>query len=271
MIMTKNTLCRTSLFIAIASIISFTTAFADTPVVQNGQYQFVTLKDFTKEEVKGIGFTLSRDSEIDIQALGGGSKSAWIDFSDETKSQMYAAGWIINADTREVVWEMTMDNTDGKSDNRKFSGPVSLKKGSYEVYFSAHGFIHSSTFNYSSVNIDRRRSKAKSNLELKILKFFDDISLYDEFMEFAKDRWFITLSVPESMKDGIALFDAPKKISHIVFAGTGVGDKTYLRKSMTVTRDVTVKSMRLEKEERETTHLTMDGLSIMRHVSESGK
>jgi len=113
----------------------------------------VDLRDFTETEVKGTGFVLKEDAAVRISALGGGDRVFWREmFDNADESRMYASGWIIDTDSRDVVWEMTMDNTSGRSYKRSFEGTVQLKRGAYEAYFAAYGFYHSSMFSSSSIN-----------------------------------------------------------------------------------------------------------------------
>jgi hypothetical protein len=60
---------------------------------------FITLKDFTQEEVKGIGFSLDKETTVHINAVGGGSKNFWSEDGGKQhfSNDMYAYGWIINA------------------------------------------------------------------------------------------------------------------------------------------------------------------------------
>jgi hypothetical protein len=220
----------------------------NSPVQENSsQKYFVTLKDFTQEEVKGIGFTVDKETAIHINAIGGGSKNAWKDvWGDKRRGDdMFAAGWIINADTREMVWEMTMENTSGKEDERSCEKEIKLKPGSYEVYFEAYGYVSSSAFNYNSINIDRRNGKNTGDRFVeKFLGWFgeDDYrSMYNNFMGRAKDKWGIMLSVANGDNSGIRTFNAPKKNSNIVFSATGVGDGAFVRKKITVNKDVALR------------------------------
>ena len=57
------------------------------------------------EELKHAGFELKIPAPIHIKALGAGGDHGWTYKSDE----MCVYGWIINAATRDVVWEMTVD------------------------------------------------------------------------------------------------------------------------------------------------------------------
>lgn len=216
------------------------------PTPQDGKSYFITLKDFTTEEVKSLGFTLSTDMNIHINAVGGGTKGFWDDERGKKYSanNMYAYGWIIDADTREFVWEMTMGNTSGNEEKRMFEGDIPLKKGSYEVYFVAHGFAKSSGFSFYSNNIDRRsKNKMTGNKFIdKFLGWFDEDfkDLYESFMEKAKDTWGIYLSVPKGESGTVQIFNSPKKPANVIFAATGIGDGAYIRKNLTVNRDVTV-------------------------------
>src|SRR4030067_861155 len=110
-------------------------------------------------------------------------------FDNEDESRMFASGWIINADTRELVWEMTLDKTTGRSSHRSFDDEVSLDKGSYEVYYSAYGYYNNSSFSTSSINIDRRQGHRSGQLSGRSFSGLldDNENLYDDFMYVAKD------------------------------------------------------------------------------------
>ncbi len=217
------------------------------PQEKSTKKYFVSLKDFTKEEVKGIGFSLDKETTVHINAVGGGSKNAWKEvWGDKRRGEdMFAAGWIINADTREIVWEMTMGNTSGKEDERECEEDLTLKQGSYEVYYEAYGYVSSSAFNYNSINIDRREGKHSSDRFVeKFLGWFgeDDYrSMYTNFMDRAKDTWGIFLSVAGGEESTVKIFNAPKKNPNVVFTATGVGDGSYIRKKLTVTKDAIVR------------------------------
>lgn len=230
---------------AVSSSVSFGTPNNPPDPPQDDKAYFITLKDFTTEEVKGLGFTLAKDMKISINAVGGGNKNSWKEFwNGKYKSNdMFAGGWIIDADTREVAWEMSMNNTSGREDERMCDEEIALKKGSYEVYFAAYGYSSSGGMNFYSINIDRRSGKTNSkNFVDKFLGWFDEDhkDMYTAFMEKAKDVWGIFLSVSKGEQSSITTFNAPKQPSTVVFAATGVGDGAYVKKLLTVNRDVTV-------------------------------
>jgi len=204
--------------------------------------EILSLHDFTEVEVKGAGFSIGKDTRVHIFALGGGDRVFWRDVFDAAdESRMYAAGWIINADTRERVWEMTMDNTSGKTHDRSFDGTLDLKRGSYEVYYAAHGYYRGSSFSTSSINIDRRSKGRRSWSGVNFFGLFsdNDSNLYDDFMEYAKD-YGITISSEESDASQIERFDAPRAFSNTVFKATRVGDREVVKRAFSIQAPVTL-------------------------------
>ncbi|MBI3005721.1 MAG: hypothetical protein HYY49_09960, partial [Ignavibacteriales bacterium] len=119
----------------------------------------VDLRDFRNDELKSAGFTLSQDEKVHISALGGGENKKFENWFGDDEPQLYAGGWIIDAETRESVWEMDFDNTSGRGGRRSFEGEVALSKGSYEVYFVAYAFHQRDGFSGFSINIDHRRDR----------------------------------------------------------------------------------------------------------------
>ncbi len=206
-----------------------------------GMKEIVSLWDFREQEVKGSGFVLANDAKVHISAVGGGDRIFWRDmFDNEDESRMFASGWIINADTRELAWEMTLDNTTGRSSHRSFDDEVSLGKGSYEVYYSAYGYYHSSTFSTSSINIDRRRDKRSDRWSGSFFGIFgDNEDLYDDFMEFAKD-YGITISLDDAAAGSVSEFSVPKRNPRVAFSMVGVGDGEMIKKQLKLSKPLTL-------------------------------
>jgi hypothetical protein len=94
--------------------------------------QLVRIRDGEHERER---FTLERDRDVRIYAIGEGKDG-----------NMYDYGWIEDANTRKVVWEMTYRQTEhagGASKNRLFDDVIRLKKGEYFVYYEtddSHSF-----------------------------------------------------------------------------------------------------------------------------------
>ncbi|MGB2868788.1 MAG: hypothetical protein WBD36_10070 [Bacteroidota bacterium] len=208
--------------------------------------QIISLKDFTEQEVRAVGLKLDKELTIHISAVGGGEKTFWREFfgDDERESgQMFAAGWIINADTREPVWEMTMDNTSGKTDHRTCDEDLTLKKGSYEVYFAAYGFVHKNGFSVNSMNIDRRKEHRTTRRVVgKLLQFFDGSNdeWYNDFMDLAKDTWGISVTIPDQDGSFAGTFDAPLKKEGVLLQATSLGDGAVYTKGLSVSKDATL-------------------------------
>jgi hypothetical protein len=86
------------------------------------------IRDIYPESIKSEAFRLDEDQQVRIDAVGAESTR---------REQMSATAWILEADTREVVWEMTEARTHRRERRlREFHDKVALPKGNYEVYYS---------------------------------------------------------------------------------------------------------------------------------------
>jgi hypothetical protein len=86
--------------------------------------QIIRVQD--EEELEKY-FELEKDSKIRIYAIGEG-----------TGNQMYDMGWIENAQTREIIWEMTYKKTThagGAEKNRMYNSVIMLAAGKYKVIY----------------------------------------------------------------------------------------------------------------------------------------
>lgn len=76
-------------------------------------------------------FTINKTQQVRIIAIGEGSDG-----------RMYDYGWIENADTKTIIWEMTFRKTDhagGAMKNRRFDGNITLSPGKYKLYYETDG------------------------------------------------------------------------------------------------------------------------------------
>ncbi|UCG52743.1 MAG: hypothetical protein JSW58_04110 [Candidatus Latescibacterota bacterium] len=90
---------------------------------QNAIVEITRLGD---DEMESQGFTIKRPMRLRVYAIGEGGESEMYDFS-----------WIVDAETREPVWEMEPDLTEhagGASKNRVFEGIIELEPGNYIAY-----------------------------------------------------------------------------------------------------------------------------------------
>ncbi|MEP2023144.1 MAG: hypothetical protein ABJH98_09095 [Reichenbachiella sp.] len=94
--------------------------------------QSVTLGDVYPKEVKIQGFSVAQSGDVKITGTGAV-------FEDDWKLLIYY-GWIIDADSREVVWHlfdyMKKEDKDDMDGPFEFDSKINLKKGNYELYFA---------------------------------------------------------------------------------------------------------------------------------------
>lgn len=87
----------------------------------------VALTDLPDEAYERQGFTLERPMDVQIYALG-----------EIRYEESYDYGWILNAQTREKVWQFTYRNSEhagGDKKNRLFNDVISLPAGDYVAHF----------------------------------------------------------------------------------------------------------------------------------------
>ena len=104
---------------------------ASVPELRAAQSQFTASAIATVvpniSESARTGFELTRSTEIEIYSIGELSENEGADY-----------GWIMDADTRKHVWQMTYDNTEpagGAAKNRLAHETIRLKPGRYVAYF----------------------------------------------------------------------------------------------------------------------------------------
>jgi len=220
----------TSRALLIASILSASccAAFA-------GEKSIATLRDMSQTELKCAGVDLREPTTLHILSTGAGGNQGWT-YKDD---RMFAYAWILNADTREPVWEMTAHNTQKHRDDRTFDGSITLPAGSYEVYFAACTFVFHSTFAHFDVNVDHRRhplfgneSKTKGHFFSWLLDWWnDDIG---EAWASRSKNWGIELSVDENLAGTVSSFSPPKVPEGSVLRATGLEDNAVVRKGFTL-------------------------------------
>lgn len=90
---------------------------------------FVSLTRVRDDALEARGFTLARRTDVRVYALGEG---------DSRDRAFHDYGWIVDADTRETVWDMREERTQhagGAQKNRVFDGVVTLDAGDYIAYY----------------------------------------------------------------------------------------------------------------------------------------
>lgn len=117
----------------------------------------VDLHEVWPKSVAVKGFSLSSDQEISIQAVG---------IHLNRRHPAMASAWILNARTREVVWELAEANT--RTYNRyfgKYEGTIKLPPGDYAAYYAffaynygdhhTHGFGEAMAYLVGELFFDR--------------------------------------------------------------------------------------------------------------------
>ncbi len=202
----------------------------------------VSLKEFVSTEVRQQGFTLPNDLRVHIYARGGGISDE--NFGDEAE-RMYANGWIINASTRDVVWEMTYDNSHRDGNYRISDQYIELPKGSYEAYFCNYGYYVDATLSKSSMNIDRRqltdeygrrRSHDKWSWFFRLFGV-DDHTWRKDWEEQARN-YGMEIYGQSSELNGVHNFAPPQQRHNTVMSITGIGDGAHVEKGFHLSKSV---------------------------------
>ncbi len=189
-------------------------AFA--PAAQpGGEPRIVALHGFETAEVRQQGFTLPRALKVHIYAKGGGLRPILRASSD---NPLFAYGWILNAVTREVVWQMDGSNTKRDWEYRVADRYLDLPAGSYEAYFANHGFGQGLFFAQWTRNIDRRTLEARAAARphgCRAALGADDASLLRHWRE-QVGNYGLEIYLPGGQPSEVATFEAPLRWKNIV-------------------------------------------------------
>lgn len=205
-----------------------------------GEKTVVSLRDFCRTELKSTGIEVPRRTALHIVATGGGADRGWSYRSDE----LFAAGWIINADTRELVWRMTADNTGTSGKDRTFDGTLTLDPGTYEVYFSVPVMVHHTAFTHMTANVDHRNTPlfGGGGGKKEFFRFFRN--WFSDDLEVAwKDRcagWGIDLRLKEEDARGVSSFTPPRTFRQVLLRVAGVGENVTARRGFALSREMTL-------------------------------
>jgi len=139
-----------ALMAALGLVILGPQAPAQTPKEQ----VLLSMKDARATEVQSQGFTLPKDMKVHVYAKGGGVEG----------EPFFAYGWILNAATREVVWQMDGRTAHADGAYQVADATISLPQGSYEAYYAHHAYAQDGAFFMSSSrNLDRRPRTTDGN------------------------------------------------------------------------------------------------------------
>ena len=86
-------------------------------------------RNFRRRDLIEQGLTLNKDIRLKVEAWGA---------SDKWGDEMLAYGWILDSETRRVVWELTTSNSseERRRYNRSAKEEIKLRAGRYEIYYA---------------------------------------------------------------------------------------------------------------------------------------
>lgn len=162
----------------------------------------ISITEVEEDTYRSKGISLSKSIKIRILSIGEGYKNL-VDY-----------GWIINADTKEIVWEMTSRNTEnagGARKNRMVDDIIKLDAGNYIV-----SYVTDDSHNYDDWN---------------------DSPPFDE------DMWGITIwTLNKKDKNSVKIFNAKNyRSENLITEITKVGDDEYLSKRFKISRESDVR------------------------------
>ncbi len=174
---------------------------------QTGEYENIDADNVVVELVKlrdsdfrSQGFTLRKPMKLRVYAVGEGSDRIMHDY-----------GWIQNANTHGVVWEMDYRDTEhagGAKKNRVIDEIIELDKGDYIACAATDGSHSYNDWNASPP--------------------------YD------RTRWGLTLVIADGSREDIAAYDE-KEDESLLARIVGVGDNERKRERFTLERDTKVR------------------------------
>lgn len=190
------------------------------------QHKVVELKEFEPDQIYTSRFSVSQSANVIIDAVGVMSKATkWY-----KKNPMIAYGWILDADSRKVVWSMNPSNVteDWASPNVKFSGTISLKPGNYEAYYSTYG-----------QRIVRITSSEKSYLN-EFLKNLVKVFVEDHDLYEGMEEWKLNLVCKDSDSPLFTVGESTQSPGVFVSL-TRARDNDYLEKGFSLEKEMKVR------------------------------
>ena len=210
--------------IKIISKISILIVFLQIAII--AQDNSVVIDNIGNYQIYLRGFTLDEDTEISLKAVGSGQDKELkrIHNFQEDKYNMFAYAWILDARTREMVWRMTIGNTEDdwwNENNRVFENKINLSKGEYELYFSA---VEPKYFSFGSGYLD---------LDKILGSIFGD----DEWWDDHKDKWKVEVNGVENSFDEEAVKKYQNAVKNsAILALTEVRDSKYVNKGFSLSK-----------------------------------
>ncbi len=210
-------------------IFSIVFIFSQLPIF--GQEESIIINNILSDKIYLKGFTLDDESDVIIEAVGTGldKELKRIHNWQEDKHNLFAYAWILDARTREIVWRMTIANTEEdwwSKNNRIFKNEVKLQKGEYELYYSA---VEPTYFSFGGGFFSFGRI---------IEKIFGDDSWWDDHSE----QWKVELSNVDEVFEEKAVLKYQNAVKNsAIISLTEVGNSKYINKGFTLREDAKIR------------------------------
>jgi hypothetical protein len=182
----------------------------------------LSIDNIHSNKFETIGFELTKPARLDIEAVG-----AKLKYNEE----LCAYAWIIDSQTRRVIWKMTADNSDrlrGDRNLRKVSTTQGFDKGKYELYyFAGTQFFGNITikgtgdfFNFLG---DVFGDKGSSELEALI------------------SDCFVKISSSEISKSSVNIFEVTGDLPQALLRFNKLGDSKYLQSGFSIDKQSSIR------------------------------
>jgi len=183
--------------------------------VANSSAHVVDIRNIGQRDWEMASFSLDRELVLDVEAHGA-----------ETEGQDFlsAYAWILNAQSRDVVWEMNLRGTSPRKREKEmtYKGTITLPEGGYEVYFAI-----------STLVLDIQ-IKGMGDLIKSVLHDFQS-------MRYSKD-WGMTIDVKnESDMKYVHEYDPRQRDRNVIVHMTQVGDHEFRKEGLTLKRPLPVR------------------------------
>jgi len=178
-------------------LVKFILTFAFFSVLTAQDVKVFEMRNFRHYHYDEGAVVIRKKMKVQIKAIGASNR--WHD-------KMFASGWILDSKTRDVIWELSNDNSKRQLGqyNRQAEEVILLKPGNYELYFAV---------SYGSIN-----NRDYDNLGDFLEDLFSGFQKGTKYNRYA-DEWGIVLSVDpgnEKYIDKVPMEDAGDAVVQII-------------------------------------------------------
>jgi hypothetical protein len=185
----------------------------------------VDLKRFRPRQLKMAGFELGGETKLSVNAVG-------IRHRNRQHDLRLSSAWILNADTRDVVWTLRDANSDEMpNDLREYKDSIRLPKGRYEVYFASFPM-------YREEGMDFDFGELRDSIGEWWDDLFDRDFDYDDYRDAAREFKIVIRGAGTPFDKGQVLEYQQGLSKGAVLAATGLRKNHYEATTMKLDRDM---------------------------------